>query len=235
MMEERQKNNMNFYKERLNKDKWVIICFLVSIVIVICEHVDKLSFLKFVESVVFYLNEGTILYTLATSYISGVIVYFLTVVIPEIRKRKAMLVEICYLLKELEDEFTSLRLELGIEDWHSSDEAIENAIQMVKHYNKSNNDSYKLDFCIKILEKLAQDFDNLTSVILSYFSILNEDELDAIIKIKRSRNAYFIKYKDGIENVMNESTLRNYFKDLAQLHQNIIDLQEKIKNRIYKQ
>lgn len=235
-MEDKLKSKRRLILERIKgRDKWVFICFVISIIIITCEHIDKISFLEFVETVVSYLEEGTILYTLAVSYISGAIVYLLTIVIPETRKRQSLLVEMCYLLQELEDEFTSLRLKLDIEDWCSSDEAIESAVQTVKQYNKSNNDFYKLDFCIKILEVLAQNFDNLTSVILSYFPILNEKELDAVIKIRRCGSAYLIKYKYGTENVMKENKVRNYFKELAQLNKDVKQLHKIIEEKTYKQ
>lgn len=235
-MDKKQKAICFFIKERLgNRDKWVLRGFLVSFVIIICEHIDRISFFDFVGTVVPYLKEGTVLYTLAVSYLSGVIVYFLTIVLPETRKRKSILVEMGYILQELEDEFTSLRLEFSIEDWCLSDEAIESAVQIVKQHTKSNNKFYNLNFCVKTLETLAQGFNNLTSVMLSYSPVLNEEELDNVIKIRRSGNAYLIKYKYGIENLMKESDVRNYFKKLAQLNKDVIQFHKIIKERIYKQ
>ena len=234
-MEENQKPTYTLIWKRFwTRDLWVSVCFLVSLLIIICEHIDKWAFLNFVETVVFYLEEGTILYTLAVSYISGVFVYFLTIVLPETRKNKSIYVEICCLLRELEDEFTSLRLDLEVEDWCSSDKAIDAAVQTVKYYNKQDCGFYKLQFCSKILEDLAQTFDNLTSVIQLYFSILSKEELDAIVRIRRCKIAYMVKYKYGIENVLNENEVRNYFMELAQLNKDVAQLHKIMKKIIYK-
>ena len=140
-----------------HKDKWLTWSFIVSLVIILLSSFANLnSFLKYLGCCICFVCEGEpIYYTLAVSCLSGLFVYFVTVIIPEVRKSRAIYIEITQQLKKLEDDFIDLSLHFNIVNWCEKDNGIKMFVDIVKFYNRPNNAYYSLSFCKDPIEHLA--------------------------------------------------------------------------------
>lgn len=219
------------------REKRVLIWFIISIAIVVAYELITadcvLEFAdchNFVETIISFLSKGKeLFYALAISYISGVFVYFLTVILPETRRSKPILLEIEHTLKYLIDEFYE------IENFGNSTNAVNIAIEKTKHYGKFNDLHYSLYYMCETLENIHISIEKLTSNVLTLSTALTNKELDTLIEIRHRKITRQIKYKYGVENLIDENELRCYFENMTKLHEDIVKLYENIKNRIYKQ
>ena len=232
IMKEKMKSTKTLIWKRIwTRELWVTILFLIS-----CLDIGAYEFLKAYDVLKSIETNNLILsillklfYALAVSYVPGVFVYFLTVVLPETKRSKPLLVEIEKSLQDIKDSFYSAM------EYINSDNAVEIALDDVKQYGKYNDTFYSLQFMNKTLEKLYQSIERLTSNILSYSSALTQNELNIIIEIRHHKIARQMKFKDGVENVLNKDGVRSYFENMVNLYNEIIELHKSVGSRIYKQ
>lgn len=221
----------------LHKDKWLTISFIISIaIILLCAFADLDCILNVIGICICFVCEGEpIYYTLAISCISGLFVYFVTAIIPEIRVSRAIYVEITQQLTKLESDFLDFSLELQIGDLCSDNEVIKRAVNTVKFYNRQATKFYSLAFCYESITKLTNKLENLTSNVLTYTPYLSKEELELLVDIRHRRITKQLFYKDGAEfNLLSECELERYFTDLALLNKDVIKLKKMIKDRTYK-
>lgn len=240
-MEDNLKSTQCLILERIKgRDKWVFICFIISILIIIGnEFMTPACILNFIaaciqdftEAVISFLSKGNKIITeLAVSYISGAFVYYLTVIVPEIRKNTSILIEVEKTLKHLIDELHELA---GLNDNDNDD--VDTLIEMVKQYGKFNDTYYSLYFMRRHLETTYLAIEKVTSNVLSLSPALSQYEIDTLVDIRNRKITQQIKYKYGVDNLINEDELHRYSKNIAKLHNDITLLRESIRNRIYKQ
>ena len=237
-MEDKLKSTQCLILERIKgRDKWVFICFVISILIIIgYEFMTAACILNFIaaciqnfmEAVIFILSKGkNLLYTLAVSYVSGVFVYYLTIIVPEVRRSKPILVEVEKTLKYLIDY---IHEEVN---FINSDDAVRVAMHYLER-QKLEDRTYILKCCNPILRKVHPLLDALTSHILSHSSALTQSELDTLIDIRHRRITYRIRYKYDMKERLYQEQVKDEIKEFVQLNKDIIEFHKKIKSRIYK-
>lgn len=170
---------------------------------------------------------------MAISYVSGFIMYFLTVIYAEVRRYRFLIVELNHALDCLRYVFMELAVELQIGDLLNTDKAVANAAIIVKHYGRANNNHYCLKFCSSVLRKTAREFEKLTLFVLQNSTMLTEKELSMLTEIRNNKAAIKLKYQYGINELIGIDEVVVYFKHLSCLYKDVCKLQEHISNRIY--
>ena len=238
-MEETLNSENTLLKQRiLDREKGMFIWFIIAIIVIIaCNFLTAACIMKiacciynYIEGAIPFLSKVKgILYTLAASYVSGVFVYYLTVLSPETRRSKPILVDVENSLRYLKDELHD------VVKFVSSDNAVEITIQYLKQHNKLDNGFYNMNCSGRVLEEIHKSLETHTSHILSHSSTLSQSELETLIDIKHRRISRRIRYKYEINELLNAQQIKNDFKEFIQLNNDIIKLHERIKTRIYKQ
>lgn len=231
-MKENLKPTWRLILERIRKEEiWVIVLFLVAILIILAYNLlSEITVIGCLKVIVSFITNGKdLFYSLAISYVSGVIVYFLTVVLYETRKSKFILVDIEKTLKDLKYEFGS------IANFDNPNDAVQNIIETVNLYGRFNEKYYSLYFMDKALEKVFYEMEKLTLNVLSFSSALQAQEIDILVDIRSRQITKKIKNKYGVENLIDVHELYTYFEDMVKLYADINKLHGSIRNRIYKQ
>lgn len=221
-----------------DREKCVLILFVIAIVIImayelitadcVLEFADNIH--SFIETIISFLSKGKeLLYALAISCVSGIFVYFLTVILPETRRSKPILVDVENSLKYLKDELHD------VAEFVSLDDATEITIQYLKQHNKLDNEFYNMNCSGRVIEEIHKSLEMHTSHILSYSSALSQSEIETLIDIKHRRISRLIRYKYEENELLNKKQIEDDFKEFVQLNNDIIKLHESVKNRIYKQ
>lgn len=227
---------MLLFSRLWEREKWMIITLLFTVVIVIvCKYLEASWFKERLCFTVDCLqNSESIIYTLSISYISGVIVYLLTVVLPETKRSKPILSDIAYLLQDLQSEFTEMELELEIIDTDNIEEAISIEAGTVKKVKRMSECHYSLEHFKHVFDKLKNSSEDLTSKILNHSSVLTQSELKTMVDVRNKKTMKRLKYDFGIESPITECELYDYLKGLVMLSHDIKDLQISIEDRLMK-
>lgn len=212
--------------------------FLLSLVVILlCSYGKVDGILKILnDSISFVCKGSSFFYTLTVSLISGIIVYFLTVTYPDVRKSKYVYVEILHSLEELQDDFKEFRWALSVNDWCTTKDEINNAVNLVKHYGHlfGNDTHYSLKFCEKLIFDFSGKLESLTINILAYTPYLTLKEMELLTIIRHQKITERIRYKDGVDNLLTESELHDYFKSISELNNQVNYLHDLIQKRTTK-
>ena len=198
-MDKKLKSTFSFILSRiLNREKMIVFLFLLSLILVIMKEYATIDgFCCCIIAFVRFLSKAnTLLENVAISYIAGIIVYFLTIILPETRRAKPVLIEIDKILCYLEDAFVTLSQDLQVGDWCNSKDSLDEIVNTVKHINKQKGEEtfLSLDFCQSSLENLYKKFDELTSEALHHSSALTEDDLNTLVEIRQREVVKQLKY-----------------------------------------
>ena len=245
-MEEIQRSTRALIWERIKeREKWVFILFAFAfIAIPICKLITASCILdciscihSFIEIHIHFLSEvKKLLYTFALSYVSGVIVYYLTVILPEAQRSKPILAEIENTLKFLIDEFDEFAQKLQIGDLNNVDEVAEKAFTEIQQYGKTSENQYNLKFCKLYFIILAKELDHFVTISLEQSSVLTLDELNTIVfKIRKQKVSERLRCNYGIDNCLTAYDMKQYMKDIGLLYVEISQFRKKLRNRIYEQ
>ena len=238
-MEDKLKSTWSLMFSRIwEREKWVFICFVMAILIIAAyEFTTARYILEIIETVICFLCKiKTIIYALTISYISGVIVYFLTVILPEAQRSKPILAEIENTLKFLIDEFVAFAQKLQIGDLNNIDEAAEKAFTDIQQFGKTSENHYSLKYCELYFIILAKELDHFITISLDHSSVLTLNELNTIVfKIRKQKVSERLRCNYGIDNCLTACEMKQYMKDIGLLYVEISQFRKKLRNRIYKQ
>ena len=222
----------------LDREKSISIFFILSLLIIsINENVDSFTvFLFFKDIVDFITSIKDLLISLSVSLVSGIIVYFLTIVLPEERKKRLLYVEIEQTFLYLESSFIELATELQIGDYENPIICAKRAVTNVKKFccKMSEDEEYSLGRYRKQFSDLAFSFNKFTDFLLGYSSIMSENEIYTIINIRHRKVSKRILFMDGVDNILNIQEIEEYFNDIAILYKDICSLHEAIQKKTYK-
>lgn len=220
-----------------NKDKWLTWSIIISIaIILLCLFVNPCSFIRFLSDCICLVSEGEpFFYTLAVSCLTGLIVYLVTTIIPDVRISRTIYVEVVQQLKKLEDDFTDFKIIFGVGNWDEDKDAIKRAVDLVKLYNRPSNVYYSLSFCKEVIEHLGIKIETLTGNVLTYTPYLAQKELDLLVDIRYRNITKKLIDNDGLErNLLSEENIRLFFSDLSLLNKDITTLKQWIEKRVYR-
>lgn len=221
-----------------NSEKTILILLALSLAVVFLKDYGNSFtiqlFLKDIIEMIVFAKETW--FAIAVSLLSGIIVYFLTIVVPEVRKRKSLLVEIERTLLDLKTSFIDLATEMQIGDYKNPETCAKNAVNNVKKWccRVSEYDDYNLNRFRSHFESLRTSFVRLTEYMLGYSSILSEKEIDMIIDIRQRKVSKRIVFLDGVDNCLNVDEISDFFKGIANLYNDVCIFHDKIVKSIYK-
>lgn len=237
-MEDKLKSTFCLTWERMwRNEKWVWILFIIAIIIILAYHLLTAAYIlnlvatciqSLVEMGVFILSKSKeLLYTLAISYVSGIVVYYLTVLRPEIRKSKPILMEIeqslKYLIDDIYREFDFINL----------DNAVDIAMRYIRCCKKQED--YNLHGVNPILKTIHQSLETTTAHVLSFPSAFSQSELETLVDIRHRRITRRIKSKYRENESLTQYQVETDVREFIKLNKDIIALHKQIRNRIYKQ
>ena len=220
------------------REKVIILLLILSLAIIIIKEYGsafetQLFILRFVDCIS---NVQETINSIAISFLSGIIVYFLTIIIPEVRRARSLLVEIEQVFLNLETSFIDLAIELQLGDFEKPEECANRAVNLVTKFCdcKFEDGFYSLNLFRTHFESLGNSMNKLTEYLLGYSSVLSESEIDMIINIRQRKTSRRIAFLYGINNLLTIQEISDYFNDIAQLYKDICKLHENITKRIYK-
>ena len=237
MMDNNRKKKSTFllFVSRIwEREMWMTITFFIAfLIILICNYAKAEWFREICDFAIdcFCANQ-TVIYTLCISYISGIIVYLLTVVGPETKRSKVVLEDLTFIFEELHSEFETLKMDLGISDTTKINDRLPNSIKQVT--NRVSENHYNLSPIETILKKLSARCDELTSVILNHSSVLTYSEINKIVDVRNKKAMKRLKYEHAISGAFSECELCDYIKSLLSLDEDIVSIQKSVEKRIFR-
>lgn len=171
----------------------------------------------------------------AYSYIAGVLVYYLTVVLPEAKRGQALLPSICERIRYIEDTFSELSRCLCYGDWSEDHSLLKNAIVQLKQYGKTESDNYyKFDYCFFILHYAVSEIDKYTDFILQLHEVLPAKDLKNILDVKYCSVLDKIRSEAIRNTLFNEDDAKEFLEELREENMKIKTIHKRIYNKIYK-
>ena len=219
-----------------DRERCLLFCFIILVAIILIYNFAKVDcFLKGIDLTILTVWENSkIIYDIALSCLGGIIIYFLTVVLVETKRSKFILVETESILKCLEDAFMDLSLDMDLGDINNVEVFTERGLNTVKNHGRASESHYCLTYCSIRIYRLAREFEALTNSILQYSTILTQQELSLLIHIRQSKTASRLKNRYGVNHLLTECEVLDYFKGIAELYREVCNLRSLLSNRIYK-
>lgn len=232
------KLNVLICQRLLGRDSSVSIIFLMTVIITIfCEFIDAswiYTIANFLGSLpVFFNSHKEFFSSFVLSIITGFIVYFFTVILPETRRSRLLLVEIEQTFEKITSSFTELSIELQLADLQDGEKAAQNAVQNIRKYgNRLSENHYNLSIYKNSFRKLADSFNKLSTYLLNYSSIFSYKELEMIVNLRQMGATKKLLYGYGIEEAITETEIISYIKELSSLSIEISALHSAFNKRI---
>ena len=222
----------------LDREILILFLFMISLIaLLLNECVDSFDVHMCLKGIVdTIVSLKNVIVSLAISLIAGIIVYFLTVVVPEVRKRRSFLVEIEQTFLHLETSFLDLEVEMQLGDISKPHVFADNAVRSVKEWchRLSENEEYNLSTFRCYFVSLSKSFNRLTEYLLGYSAVLSEKEINIIIEMRQRTVSNRIMYLYGVDNALSISEIQDYFKEIATLYNDVCTLHKTIEDSIYK-
>ena len=170
------------------------------------------------------------------SYITGILIYFLTVTYPHAKRSQIILPKLCDKVRLFKDDFRELSFALCNKDWCEDDFIPKNEIDMIKHYGKNpnNNTYYSLNFCFPILKSKIDAFDSYADYILNHQEELSNYEIKILLEVRHSSIFDKIRTKEIATPLLDENDLINFIEELREENKKIINVYDEMCNRCFK-
>lgn len=175
---------------------------------------------------------NTSLYTLAISYISGMIIYILTVYIPYTQKSQVILINTSEDLRYLKDEMHNFLQIISDSDLSGLDKLNEQELlNFIKPTEKKNS---LFEISIDNTNYFKGRFDIIDSYIKtieSYWNYLSTKQIKNLSEIRNSYSFNRIRHGfiSGNSTYFNESSLIKFTNDLIETNKKIIKLYNNVK------
>lgn len=229
-MKEKQKSLYCFILERLwAREKFVTILFVIACFVII--EVDSPMMIRYILELLgvdtsSLFQKDSFLCVLSISYISGVLVYFLTILLPEAQRSKPILIEVENSLRYLKDELYS------IIEFINSENSVDIAMHYIEQQKKFDSEFFDMYGGNQILDKIHQALETLTLHVLSHSSVLYQSELETLVDIRHRSISRRIRFKYEENEILCKKQVKDEFDKLVQLNKDIINLHDNIKKRI---
>lgn len=216
--------------ERIKKDPFIWFLLIVCLYIVSAYYFNNIriptSFsIEIVEGI------NSIAFNLSLSYISGMILYILSVFLPNVRKTNAVLrnlLEDLRLFKDCYYEFLSL---CGIHEFND-DKAAENLFQNISksEYDVSNMHhtiTLNATFVSKSKETMME-FDSYLNSIMARHDFLTSNEFDQLTEIRNSPSFSQIRHHFSYNSptLYSSDNLIEFCGNFVEMHRRLVKLYE---------
>ena len=145
-----------------------------------------------------------------------------------------MIVESESLLKSLKDCFISFSLDMQMGEIEDTEAFAQLGLKITKNHGKVADDYFNLTYCAICLFRLSKEFDHLTVSIIRDSNILSQKELALITQIRQSDVLTKLKCQYGVNHLLTEYEVLDFFKEISAVYKKISDLHSIINKRIYK-
>lgn len=219
------------------RERWLTISFLSAILVIVLSKYSDADWFKTLLSLTVDCITRTKepICAISIGYISGVIVYFLTIILPETRRNIPVMIEISNILAQIKDSFLEFQLEdISVHSFENAELAVQDFVNIVKQYGKYNEQYYGLCFCAPAMRKLSCKLEILTSQILNHSSALSENEINKLIEIRHCDITKKLSSNYGVDELLTESDLKVFFHDIIILDKNIEKFRKEFTHRVFK-
>lgn len=219
---------------------------IIVILYMLCHfrHVDFSCFQNIVNCFLVYLNNhSTFIEDITYSYVTALLVYFLTGVISSAKHGQIFLPQQCEQLRQAKDALLELSRCFCEKDWCDSEELIAVAAKNAYKAKPETETTISLNSLDSfIFEKrglqiksCVTEVKNRLDSVLMYYDGLSKEELETLLDIRYSM--IFEKINDGdyMKQPLEETGLRDFFTELVEANIQLMTIYNKIQKRTFKE
>lgn len=220
----------------LHKEIALIIILILSIfTAIICEYGSKTWILYQFETVLDLIQSGKNIFSaLSIGFITGVIIYIVSVVFPEVRRSVSLCIEIDQTFKKIEDSFIEFGLQLQLGNWDNRETFVDNFIKILHETKQAHEDFLILSPIGKPIEQLSKSLNKNSMHLLDFQSIFDTKELEFIMKLRHHSTTKVLACDEDLLNLRNESEIKTYVEDIMDLREDYKKIHVEFNNKRFK-
>ncbi len=228
------------YRRMRGHEKWLWLLCVIVVIMYILSHscpVHLGCVQDIINSVISFLNKhNNCIDGWTYGIISGIFVYFFTVILPTARRSSVITPVLVEYLRYISDEFKALSQLLCDCDWCTNGNAISKAVDTVrKTTSAENNEMYSLaDFHVFILGFLNR-IDKYTDYILNNHELLQPDELNCLSSFKHADVFNKIRSDEFFAGMFTNDDLKCILENIVIENRRTNELYDIVCKRVYKQ
>lgn len=223
-----------------DREKWIWIVSICLLSIYILSRLGTINLTNaqnLINSfIAFFHSHKTMIDGWTYSFISGVLVYFLTVTFPHAKKSLIVLPKLCETIRLLKDDFRDLSDSLCFTNWCADSFNVIDAINAIKYYGRIpiNETFYSLNYCRPILKSKVELFDSYIDSVLNHQEELNNHEIKVLLEIKYSNIFAKIRSEDYLTTYMAENELKDLIESLRKENKKAVNIYNEMCKRCFK-
>lgn len=201
------------------REKIISFILIVSVIIaLICEYGSAAWFNDHICSIIRVLSSAHNLFsTISLGFITGILVYLISVVYTEVRRSMPLSFEIEQTFKDIEDCFTSFGLELQLGDIDKREDYIAHFLKGLETRGRESERYYTLKPYQNIIEKLGISLEKKSQHLLSYTSCFTTHELETLMAMRHQLIAKQLTTDLFVEDIKTDKGIKQFAGEIIQL------------------